>query len=97
MCLISKTEAGPSRKRPHEVERKKDLLTFSLCLNNPLFIILRAEVTGGAQLGVDVNGIHDFLDYITKGILKSTFGYTNTDISLGHCLEGNCMKNMKTT
>lgn len=70
-------------------------LTFSFRLNDPLFVILRAEVTGGAQLGMGVNGIHDFLDNITKGILKSTFGYTNTDISWSHCVERNCIKERK--
>lgn len=47
------------------------LLTFSLLLNDPLLVILRAKVAGGSQLSMVMNGIHDFLYYITKGVLKS--------------------------
>lgn len=47
-------------------------LTFALHLNDPLLIDLRAEVTVGLQLGVVMDGIHDFLYDITKGVLRST-------------------------
>lgn len=47
-------------------------LTFALHLNDPLLIVLRAEVTAGLQLGVVMDDIHDFLYDITKGVLGST-------------------------
>lgn len=50
--------------------RLKWCVTFSFILNNPLFISLRAQVTGGAQVSVGMNGIHDLLYDVTKGVLK---------------------------
>lgn len=47
-------------------------LTFALHLNNPLLVVLRAKVTVGPQLGVAMDGVHHFLYYITKGVLRST-------------------------
>lgn len=46
-------------------------LTLPLHLNHPQFVFLRAKFAGGLQLGVFMNNMHDFLNEISKGVLKS--------------------------
>lgn len=56
-------------------------LTFALHLNNPLLVRLRPEVTVGPQLGMVMDGVHHFLHYITKRVLRSTSTH------LKHCCQ----------
>lgn len=48
-------------------------LTLPLHLNHPLFVLLRAELAGGLQLGMFLNNMHDFLDEVSKRVLEKNF------------------------
>lgn len=63
--LVTTGDISPERGENAE-------LTFALHLNNPLLVDLRVELTVGAQMGVVMDGVHHFLYYITKGVLRST-------------------------
>lgn len=46
-------------------------LTLPLHLNHPQFIFLRAQLAGWLQLGMFLNDMHDFLDEVSKRVLKT--------------------------
>lgn len=46
-------------------------LTLPLHLNHPQFVFLRAKLAGWFQLGVFMNDVHDFLNEVSKGVLRS--------------------------
>lgn len=43
--------------------------------------MLRAKVKGRVQVSMGMNGIHDFLNYMTKGVLKIDLGCTKVQKS----------------
>lgn len=51
-------------------------LTLPLHLNHPQFVFLRAKFAGGLQLGMFLNDMHDFLDQVSKRVLKKYFPHT---------------------